>query len=162
MGQVHDRVECFTSCFRFFLEAGLQLGLVTEAEGASGAAVWIPPHRFESWAEHPWNQPRIRALADDDGHRYDEFWEWVENRSPSTPLWQLDSIAVDPGHQGGGVGGALILEGQERARAEGVGAFLSTGTERNVSIYERFGFRVIDDADAPHAGPRIWFMRWDP
>jgi hypothetical protein len=36
-----------------------------------------------------------------------------------------------------------------------------TGTKRDVSIYERFGFRVIDYAHAPNAGPRIWFMRWD-
>ena len=162
MGETQDRVECFTSCFGLFLEVALELGLVSEAASASGAAVWIPPHRFESWAEHPWNQPQIRALADDGGHRYNGFWEWVESRSPSTPLWQLDSIAVDPRHQGRGVGGALILEGQERARAEGMGAFLSTGTERNVSIYGRFGFRVVDDAYAPDAGPRIWFMRWDP
>ncbi len=124
--------------------------------------MWIPPHRFESWAEHPWNQPRIQALADDGGHRYDEFCEWVESRSPSTPIWQLESIAVDPRLQGRGIGGALILEGQERAGAEGKGAFLSTATERNVSIYGRFGCRVIDDAYAPNAGPAIWFMRWDP
>ncbi len=162
MGEMRDRVEGFTRCFGYFFEVALELGLVLEAETANGAAVWIPPRRFESWAEHPWNQPRIRALADGGGHRDSTFWGWVESRSPSGPLWQLDSIAVDPALQGRGLGGALILEGQARARAEGMGAFLSTGTERNVSIYERYGFRVIDDADAPNAGPRIWFMRWDP
>jgi ribosomal protein S18 acetylase RimI-like enzyme len=162
MGEMRDRVEGFTSCFGFFLEEALELGLVSEAQGASGAAVWIPPQRFDSWTEHPWNQPRILALTDDGGHRYNEFWSWVDSRSPSDPLWQLDSIAVDPGLQGRGVGGALIHEGQARARADGMGAFLSTGTERNVSIYERYGFRVIDDTYAPNAGPRIWFMRWDP
>jgi len=67
---------------------------------------------------------------------------------------------VDPKLQGQGYGGALIRKGQ--AQAQGTGAFLSTGTERNVSIYGRYGFRVIDDAHAPDNGPRIWFMRWDP
>jgi GNAT superfamily N-acetyltransferase len=134
---------------------------VTEADSASGAAVWIPPNQFESWPDHPWNQPGIHALTDDDGRRYDTFWSWVDTRSPKEPLWQLDSIAVER-LQGRGYGAALILEGQDRARAEGVGAFLSTGTERNVSIYGRHGFRVIDDAYAPDKGPRIWFMRWDP
>jgi ribosomal protein S18 acetylase RimI-like enzyme len=162
MGEVQDPVECFTSCFAVFLEVALDLGLVAEAGDASGAAAWIPPDRFESWTDHPWNQSRIHALTDDGGHRYDEFWRWIESRSPSEPLWQLDSIAVDPRLQGQGIGGALILDGQTRARAHGMGAFLSTGTERNVSIYGRYGFRVIDDAMAPNAGPRIWFMRWDP
>jgi hypothetical protein len=31
-----------------------------------------------------------------------------------------------------------------------------------VPLYERHGFRVVDDADAPGDGPHIWFMRWDP
>jgi hypothetical protein len=44
----------------------------------------------------------------------------------------------------------------------GVPAFLSTGTPRNVKIYGRSGFRVMDEADAPGGGPHIWFMRRDP
>jgi ribosomal protein S18 acetylase RimI-like enzyme len=162
MGAVQDRVERFTRCFALFLEVALDLDLVTEADGAKGAAVWIPPDRFASWEDHAWNQAGIRSLMGDGGRRYDEFWSWVEARSPGAPLWQLDSLAVEPELQGQGFGGALIREGQERARAEGVGAFLSTGTERNVSIYARYGFRVVDDAYAPAGGPRIWFMRWDP
>jgi GNAT superfamily N-acetyltransferase len=149
-------------CFTVFLEVALGLRLVTEAGSANGAAVWIPPNQFESWADHPWNQPRIHALTDDGGCRYDKFWRWIDERSPSEPLWQLDSIVVEPRDQGNGYGGALIMEGQARAQADGVGAFLSTGTERNVSIYGKYGFRVIDDACAPDDGPRIWFMRWDP
>ena len=162
MGETMDRVECFTRCFALFLEVALHLELVSEADNTSGASVWIPPDRFETWDDHPWNQSGIHALTDDGGRRYDEFWRWVEKRSPSAPLWQLDSIAVDPRFQGRGFGGALIREGQARARSEGMGAFLSTGTERNVAIYGRYGFRVIDDAHAPDDGPRIWFMRWDP
>jgi hypothetical protein len=48
------------------------------------------------------------------------------------------------------------------AGADGIGAFLSTGTARNVTIYARSGFRVVEEADAPDGGPRIYFMRWDP
>ncbi len=162
MGDVKDPAERFTRCFAFFLEIALGLGLVSEAGAANGAAVWIPPGRVGVWTDHPWNQPRIHALAEDGGHRYDAFWRWVDSRSPIEPLWQLDSIAVEPSVQGRGFGKALILAGLARARVDGVGAFLSTGTERNVSIYGRYGFRVVEDADAPAGGPRIWFMRWDP
>jgi hypothetical protein len=48
------------------------------------------------------------------------------------------------------------------ADADRVPAFLETGRERNVGFYERFGFRVVDDADIPSGGPHVWFMRWDP
>ncbi len=88
--------------------------------------------------------------------------DWVYSHGPEGELWQLDSIAVEPRSQGRGLGRALIDAGLERARAESVGAFLSTGTPRNVDIYESCGFRVVEDADAPDGGPHIWFMRWDP
>ncbi|MGP0029122.1 MAG: hypothetical protein ACLPVF_01290 [Acidimicrobiales bacterium] len=60
------------------------------------------------------------------------------------------------------MGDTLIEAGLVRARADGIGAFLPKGTERNVSIYGRHGFRVVHDIDAPDDGPHIWFMRWLP
>ena len=27
-------------------------------------------------------------------------------------------------------------------------------------LFVRLGFRMVDPADAPDGGPRIWFMRW--
>ena len=162
MGESGDIADRFGRAFGYFLEDALELGLVWEAGDANGAAVWIPPDTFETWERNPWNQSRIRALTDDGGRRYDAFWDWVESHSPTEPMWLLDSIAVEPAAQGRGIGRALVTVGLARARADGLGAFLSTGTARNVSIYGRCGFRVTAEIDAPDGGPRIWFMRWDP
>ena len=88
-------------------------------------------------------------------------WDWVATHEPTERAWQLDSIAVQPEFQGRGVGRALIEAGLARARADRVGAFLSTGTAANVTIYSRCGFHVYHVANPPDGGPRIWFMRWD-
>jgi GNAT superfamily N-acetyltransferase len=101
-------------------------------------------------------------MAEDGGQRYEAFWDWVATHDPTEPLWQLDSIAVEPKLQGRGIGSALIEAGLAMAGADRIGAFLSTGTQENVAIYGRCGFRVYDEVDAPDGGPRIWFMRWDP
>src|SRR4051794_16012299 len=163
MGEHGDLVERFTRCFAYSLESMLESGMVWEAGAARGAAVWVPPRESEAGGDHPWwNQPRIDALTEDGGRRYEAFWDWVDSHTPREPMWQLDSIAVESAAQGGGIGSALIADGLARARADGVGAFLSTGTRRNVSIYGRSGFRVVEDIDAPDSGPHIWFMRWDP
>ncbi len=154
--------ELLKQCFTYFLQSAVDLGLVWEAGDARGAAVWIPPDSSAGWVEHPWSQPRILELSDDGGGRYESFWDWIDSRIPDEPLWLLDSIAVDPQVQGQGYGRALIEMGQSKAGATGCGAILSTGTERNVSIYTRCGFRVVDHVDAPDGGPHIWFMRWDP
>lgn len=98
----------------------------------------------------------------DGGRRYEAFWEWVATHDPVEPSWQLDTIAVEPELQGRGIGRALIEAGLARVRADGARASLSTGTQANVAIYGRCGFRVYHEADAPDGGPRVWFMRWDP
>jgi GNAT superfamily N-acetyltransferase len=149
-------------CFTFFLEVALDLGLVWEAGDARGAAVWIPPGSSDEWEEHPWSQPRIFELSDDGGVRYESFWDWIESHIPDEPLWLLDSIAVDPRVQGHGYGRSLIEMGQSKAATTGSGAILSTAAERNISIYRKCGFHVVDHLDAPDGGPHVWFMRWDP
>jgi GNAT superfamily N-acetyltransferase len=154
--------ERFTRCFAYFLEAAVKLDLVWEVNSGRGAAVWIPPGRCDQWQEHPWNQERILEMSDDGGDRYDSFWSWIDVHSPHEPLWQLDSIAVDPMVQGRGYGGALIRACLAQAKTSGLGAFLSTGAERNVAIYTRYGFHVEEHIDAPGGGPHIWFMRWEP
>lgn len=163
MGLAGDVAGSLTRCFGYFLEQALGLGVVWEVDGGTGAAVWVSPAQANAWeTTNPWDQARIGALTDDGGGRYDRFWAWVESRTPAGPLWLLDSIAVAPGLQGRGFGSALIAAGLTQAAAAGVPAFLSTGTRRNVEIYGRSGFRVIDEADAPGGGPHIWFMRRDP
>jgi GNAT superfamily N-acetyltransferase len=163
MGLAGDVADPLTCCFRYFLEAALGLGVVWEVADGRGAAVWVAPAQADAWeATNPWDQARIGALTDDGGRRYEGFWAWVDSRTPQEPLWLLDSIAVSPACQGRGLGSALIAAGLTRAAAAGLPAFLSTGTRRNVDIYRRSGFGVVDEADAPGGGPHIWFMRRDP
>lgn len=140
MGSARVASERLSRCFAYFLESALDLGIVSEAIPARRAAVWIPPGRSDEWLEHPWSQDRIRKLQHDGGHRYDDFWRWVDSNSPAEPLWHLDSIAVAPEFQGHGCGGALIRDGLARARSDGIGAHLSTGTIRNVGFYATSGF----------------------
>lgn len=127
-----------------------------------GASVWIPPDRHAAWDEAQRGDSRVYALTGDGGRRWDALWDWVPSKLPAEPLWHLHSVAVEPELQGRGIGSALVEFGSRPARADGAGVHLETGSSRNVPLYERLGFRVVEAADAPGAGPRVWFMRWDP
>ena len=59
-------------------------------------------------------------------------------------------------------GSALIEFGLEQARESGTAMVLETGTQRNVPLYQRLGFHVVEEADSPEGGPHVWFMRRDP
>jgi GNAT superfamily N-acetyltransferase len=162
LGVHSDLEERFVRCFEFFLEGVIAAGTVWEAGEALGATAWIAPGEMDVWRDAQMIDTRMHELTEDDGRRYDAFWEWVDSRVPDEPLWFLDSVGVASHARGRGIGGALIRSGLERARAAGVDAFLETGNPRNVPVYEHLGFRVVEAADAPDGGPRIWFMRWSP
>jgi GNAT superfamily N-acetyltransferase len=60
-----------------------------------------------------------------------------------------------PGWQGRGIGSALEFA-FEHVRESGVAIVLETGTPRNVPLYERLGFHVVEEADPPEGGPHVW------
>jgi GNAT superfamily N-acetyltransferase len=146
--------------FRLLNEVFVRHGALWQAGDGLGAACWIPPGLTDVIAEaNAASDPATIPLTDDGGVRRASMWEWVESQLPAEPAWFLDHVAVDPANQGLGVGRALIEFGLARADADGVGVLLETGTPRNVPYYERFGFSVISEGDAPGGGPHIWFMR---
>jgi GNAT superfamily N-acetyltransferase len=163
-GSDEDYLGRLTRQLDAFNEPALALGALYEAGDGLGAAVWLAPDQGEAFGEAiaALTRTRIPELTDDGGRRFTKFWNWVDTRVPDEPLWFLDQVAVDPVHQGRGIGAALVEFGLEQARATQTAAFLETSYQRNVPYYERFGFRVVVDEDAPEGGPHIWFMRYDP
>jgi ribosomal protein S18 acetylase RimI-like enzyme len=76
------------------------------------------------------------------------------------PHWYLQTLgAARPGL---GVGGALLREGLARVDAARMPAYLESSAPGNVPLYERFGFRVIDEIVLPDDGPTLSAMWRDP
>jgi GNAT superfamily N-acetyltransferase len=102
------------------------------------------------------------TVTDDDGGRHERLWEWVAMKASSDSCWHLDSVGVEPGWQGRGIGSALIQFALGQARATNHPMLLETGTPRNVPLYQRVGFDIVEEDDAPEGGPHVWFMRFEP
>jgi ribosomal protein S18 acetylase RimI-like enzyme len=153
-------------CIRFhalFLEPLMGREILWESMDGHGALVLVPPEQRDALddALHV-DDSRTHNVFDDGGRRYELFWDWVASKIPCEPLWHLDSVAVLPGWQGRGIGSALIEFGLELSRESGIAMVLETGTQRNVPLYPRLGFHVVEEADSPEGGPHVWFMRRDP
>lgn len=136
--------------------------MYTAGEGL-GAMSLMPPgsaQREQQLADI--NAPALAALTPDGGRRYERFWSWISSMLPPEPYWLLDQIAVEPAAQGRGIGGAMLRYAIECAARHELPLCLETGQPGNVGLYERFGFRVMREADAPDGGPHIWFMQHDP
>jgi ribosomal protein S18 acetylase RimI-like enzyme len=149
--------------FSYFDTELTRRGWVRIVAEAAGAAVWVPSDGREEEGTIGAAPPNGEGpILGDRAEHHEAFWTWVEERRPDEPHVHLSHIGVAPERQGQGLGSVLMRDGVERADAEGVPIWLETSKANNAAYYERFGFRVAVDEDAPGAGPHIWFMRRDP
>jgi len=68
---------------------------------------------------------------------------WAKH-DPAARHWHIGPIGVDPDLQGRGVGRALLGSFLTMADEQRSPAYLETDVDRNVALYERFGFTVTD------------------
>ncbi|CAN5905733.1 GNAT family N-acetyltransferase [soil metagenome] len=132
--------------------------------GLKGGALWLPPGEYPLPARQQlrllpgfirlFGLFRTPAVFRDIDH--------MEKMHPKEePHWYLAFLGVEPSEQGKGLGSALLRPVLNRCDAEGVPAWLETTNERNLSLYERHGFRVVDECDIPR-GPHFWGMWREP
>ena len=131
-----------------------------------GVARWLPPGRAAMRVG-----PALRVflatpirLGAATG-RFFAYGRAVENLRAQVapwPHWYLAGIGVDPSAQRRGIGTALLQPGIDGARRDGVRAVLLTNSERNLTFYERAGFRIVAQGDTPEDGPHAWAMVRDP
>jgi ribosomal protein S18 acetylase RimI-like enzyme len=141
---------------------GFTQGRIDRPAGGGAAAIWMP---FE-WLRPTPLMAELRGLpamlratglarfgrlmairADMDAHHPLD--------RPHAYLWFL---GVAPAAQGRGIGSALLRAANARLDAEGLPAYLETGTTRNVALYERHGFKVLSEHRARADAPTMWSM----
>jgi ribosomal protein S18 acetylase RimI-like enzyme len=150
-----------TAFFGFLFDVRVAVDGAWVTEGAESAALWSPPGPAAlEWEDRSWAEVAAE-LEPDEIARCDRWDAAVAPHHPDSPHWYLGVLATAPTHQGRGLGPAVARPGIEAAAAAGLPAFLETGVEDNVALYERMGFVVTGVIDAPDLPPG-WCMRRDP
>lgn len=113
------------------------------ADGFGGAALWLAPGE-ESDGE------TLKRLLDENANESIKddmtvIFEKMQQFHPIEPHWYLPMIGVDPAHQGGGLGSALMTEALKAVDREGMIAYLESSNPKNIPLYERHGFEVIGE-----------------
>jgi ribosomal protein S18 acetylase RimI-like enzyme len=87
----------------------------------------------------------------------------VESLHPKEPAhWYLGYLGTRCDSQGQGLGSAMLREVLDDADAAGTAAYLESSNERNLTLYRRHGFEVVDEIRALGHGPTIWRMWRNP
>jgi ribosomal protein S18 acetylase RimI-like enzyme len=87
----------------------------------------------------------------------------VEGLHPKEPHhWYLGYLGTRCDSQGMGIGSAMLREVLAQADDTRTPAYLESSNERNLTLYERNGFRVVEEIKALGSGPSIYRMWRDP
>ena len=152
------RLDAFATVFDvFFRRLSLpanEAWIAPAGDGASGAALWIPPGEWKTWRTWPDLARLAAAVGLARLPRTLAATRRAERAHPrAPPHWYLFAIGVDPAHQGRGVGTALLRAVLATCDARGDPAYLEASRPDNARLYARHGFAARPDVQVAPGGP---------
>ncbi|MEH2502211.1 GNAT superfamily N-acetyltransferase [Bradyrhizobium sp. AZCC 1578] len=125
-------------------------------EGARAAALWLPPGVEPDEAEM--NAIMEESLRPEISGDIGAIMKGMAEHHPHEPHWYLPLIAADPRWIGQGLGSLLMKHALRRCDEEGIAAYLESSNPRNISLYERHGFKItgrIQSGSSPVVTPML-------
>ena len=127
------------------------------ADGYLGGALWLPPDVHpDDDAVDALIQNRVAADKQED---LVGLLDLIDNCLPEEPHWYLLFIGVDPVHRGKGLGSELMEHALRRCDRDNTPAFLESTNPRNRSLYERYGFEILETLQVGSSPPITTMLR---
>jgi len=82
----------------------------------------------------------------------------IHRRHAPSRYWLLHIIGVDPDFQGKGYAATLLRPMLARIDEEQLPCYLDTEDEKNVPLYQHYGFKILEEAIIPRTEVRLWAM----
>lgn len=149
-------LERISSLQRVYLEhLALPHGSAFIDGTGNGVIAFLPPDAPAPAAEV---SARIAHLH---GDRLDHLMtaeEQISRLPVPDDAWVLATIGTTPHSRGTGLGTALMKHGLTELDRAGHACWLDTSTERNLPLYQRFGFTVVDHLVLDGGDVPVWRM----
>jgi ribosomal protein S18 acetylase RimI-like enzyme len=152
----------------FFVAAvryGIRYGVVhATSPEFEGVAVWMPPGGFPMTFGRVLRSVPLSVMAGfllaGGGRMYNvsNYLDTMHKRLTPFRHWYLEAIGVSPESRGKGFAAVLVRSMLAIIDEEGLPCYLETMDEKNVGIYERFGFKVIEESQVPGTPLFTWAM----
>ena len=89
---------------------------------------------------------------------FNEYIDAVHQQQTPFKHWFLQAMGIAPRFQGKGYASELIRPMLNKIDKEHLPCYLETISEKNVPIYEHFGFRTVDKSTVPETQLINWAM----
>lgn len=160
---IREKISYYVLSFAIY--SGIRYGEVyATSANLEGIAVWIPSNNYPVtfWKMlHSIPLSRIFGLGRYGGSKMRNFNEYIDSvHQHQAPFmhWFLQAIGVAPRFQGKGYASKLLRPMLSKIDKEHLPCYLETIDEKNVSIYERFGFKIVDKSIVPETRFTNWAM----
>ncbi|MGI2335992.1 MAG: GNAT family N-acetyltransferase [Dehalogenimonas sp.] len=140
----------------------------TVSKEFEGISAWLPPGKapFNSWQMIRSVSPSVimdfGRLGAKKMQAYNSFADDMHRQLAPYPHWYLQILGIDPAWQGKGMSRRLVRPLLERFDLENLPCYLETNTEKNVAIYQRFGFEVLSEGVVPGTKLKLFSMLRKP
>ena len=150
--------------FEVLLKHAFRKGKVYNCSGFEGAMITLPSEFSEPSA---WEYIRCGGMriVFNLGFRFitrmiplDDIMTPKHKKIPPHPHLYLHILGVHSSHRGKGHGGALLRHLISVAEENGLPCYLETATEINTTLYQHFGFEILEEIDFSDKGFKIWLM----
>jgi ribosomal protein S18 acetylase RimI-like enzyme len=156
----------FSAFWKAILKYTIKFGVVLTTEDYLGAACLLPPDKtdftFKNLMKTGFKVPLsiLRFPISKMISTMDILFSLGEyqNQTLPEPHWYLMEIGVKPEEQGKGIGGSLLRKLIEIAGNDKKPIYLETETEKNVQLYQKYGFEVVNETILKKHNLRYYLM----
>ncbi len=149
---------------RFVVDHTFERGHTFLARNQDAAIVWIPPDLSFIDAADVERAHEIIAAASGAARADDCLATMAQVRQHFSDgaHWTLQWIGVRSSGRGRGLGAALVTPGLAACDDDGLPCSLVSSNPRNVTFYERHGFRVVAEVQSPDSAVTLTPMHREP
>jgi hypothetical protein len=166
-----DRKEKMQFGFYMLYKYAIKHGLAyAPTNNIEGIIIWLPPRKvhLSTWTMmrygvfHTMRKVGLKLKAMKKTMAVFGYEEERHKELAPYDHWYFQNIAVKPEEQGKGYGGLLISTMIKRTEDDGLPIYLETNTKKNVSIYQKFGFEILEHGIIPKTDVPYWCMLRKP
>lgn len=165
MPDTSERSKKAPYIFQLLLRGAVLNGEVyVNSPDMEGVAVWLP-FLNDDMSSRTRNNPGGLSVLPKIGmeilgrvQNYSQYSSSMRTRHATFPHWFLAGFGVEPPLQGKGYGATLLRAMLARLDEEQVPCYLDTQNEKNVPMYQHFGFKIVEEGMIPDSPVRHWGM----
>jgi ribosomal protein S18 acetylase RimI-like enzyme len=146
-----DYLSYFPEFLQAFAGNSFTKGSAYVTPDLSGAALWLKP------GVHSDDEALLALFSATVAENVQEdlfaVLAAMNSYHPKEPHWYLPNIGVDTAQQNKGIGAKLLEKSLADCDDAGMTAYLESSNPRNISLYNRFGFKALGTIQIGNAPP---------